>query len=64
MKLGDIVEVGARRYEVVSDCEGGVVLEPAITKTVGELREGREAVAIPADEFRRLYGPQPSDGEG
>jgi len=32
--IGDVVEIDGRRYDVVSDKEGGVTLEPAITMTV------------------------------
>ncbi len=30
--IGDVVEIEGRRYDVVSDKEGGVTLEPAITR--------------------------------
>jgi hypothetical protein len=36
VKIGDVVEIEGRRYDVVSHKEGGVTLEPAITKTVAE----------------------------
>lgn len=35
--IGDLVEVGGRRYDVVSDKGGGVALEPAITQPVAEV---------------------------
>ncbi len=35
--IGDVVEIGDRRYDVVSDPVGGVTLEPAITQTVTEI---------------------------
>jgi hypothetical protein len=38
VNLWDVVEVDGRLYDVVSDKQGGATLEPAITKTVDELR--------------------------
>jgi hypothetical protein len=35
--IGDLVEVGGRRYDVVSDHGGGVALEPAITQPITEV---------------------------
>lgn len=37
VKIGDLVEIEGRKYDVVSDKHGGVALEPAITKTVAEI---------------------------
>jgi hypothetical protein len=31
LAIGELVEVGGRRYEVVPDREGGLTLEPPIT---------------------------------
>jgi len=31
LKMGDVVEIDGRRYDVVSDKRGGVTLESAIT---------------------------------
>lgn len=31
LEIGEIVEVGGRRYEVVPDRQGGLTLEPPIT---------------------------------
>jgi len=64
VRIGDIVEIDGRRYDVVSDKEGGVTLEPAITETVSELHAERDARALDAAEFERLFGGLPSDGEG
>jgi len=62
--IGDIVEIDGRRYDVVSDKEGGVTLEPAITQTVAELHAERGARPLDDAEFDRLFGGLPSDGEG
>ena len=62
--IGDVVEIEGRRYDVVSDKEGGVTLEPAITKTVAELRAERGGRPLTGEEFEELFGGLPSDGEG
>ncbi len=38
---GDLVESGDRHYEIVPDGGGGVSLEPAVTRSVAELRAAR-----------------------
>ncbi len=38
---GDLVEIGDRHYEIVPDGGGGVSLEPAVTRSVAELRAAR-----------------------
>ena len=62
--IGDIVEIEGRKYDVVSDKEGGVTLEPAITKTVAELFTERGLQPLTEEEFRQEFGDLPSDGEG
>jgi hypothetical protein len=37
VRIGDLVEIAGRYYEVVSDKQGGVAPEPAIRKTVAEI---------------------------
>jgi hypothetical protein len=64
VKIGDLVEIDGRRYDVVSDKEGGVTLEPAISKTVAELRAERGGQELTAEEFEELFGDLPRDGEG
>ncbi len=61
---GDLVEIDGRRYDVVSDKEGGVALEPAITKTVAEIHAELGGRGLSGEEFRELYGDLPSDKEG
>lgn len=62
--IGDVVEIDGRKYDVVSDKQGGVALEPAITIFADELdaREGTRPVT--QEEFDELFGDIPSDGEG
>jgi hypothetical protein len=62
--IGDVVEIAGRRYDVVSDKEGGVTLEPAITMTVDEIRDEQGGRALTSEEFDELFGDLPSDGEG
>jgi len=64
VKIGDVVEVDGRKYAVVSDEHGGVALEPAITKTVAELREERGGRPLTPAELEELFGDLPRDGEG
>ncbi len=64
VSIGDVVEIKGRRYDVVSDKHGGVALEPAITKTVAEIREEQGGRALTSEEFEELFGELPSDGEG
>jgi len=61
LKVGDLVEIGGRKYDIVPDKVGGVALEPAITKTVDELYGGRP---LTEEEFDELFGHLPRDGEG
>jgi hypothetical protein len=62
--IGDVVEVDGRKYEVVPDKAGGVTLEPAITKTVEELRAEHGGRPLTQEEFDELFRNLPSDGEG
>ncbi len=64
VRIGDLVEIGGRPYDVVSDKAGGVALEPAIAKTVAELRAERGGRPLTEEEFDDLFGDLPSDGEG
>jgi hypothetical protein len=64
IKIGDLVEIEGRRYDVVSDKAGGVTLEPAITKSVAELRAGRGGRSLSQGEVDELFGHLPRDGEG
>jgi len=65
LRIGDLVEIDGRQYDVVSDNQGGVTLEPAITKTIAEIHADHDEQPLSTEEFRRLFGtPLPSDGEG
>jgi hypothetical protein len=64
VKIGDVVEIDGQRYDVVSDKQGGVTLEPAVTKTVAELHAEHGEQQLSSEEFAELFGELPSDGEG
>ena len=64
VKIGDLVEIEGRKYDVVSDKHGGVALEPAITKTVAEIHAEHGERQLSREEFEELFGQIPSDGEG
>ena len=64
VRIGDLVEIEVRSYDVVSDQAGGVALEPAITKTVAELRAERGGRPLSGEEFDEPFGDLTSDGEG
>lgn len=64
VKIGDLVEIEGRRYEVVPNKAGGVALESPVTKTAADLRAERGARPVTPEEFEELFGDLPSDGEG
>ncbi len=63
LAVGEIVEIGGRRYEVVPDREGGVTIEPPITP-IAELDAQRGTRPASAEDFERLTASFPTDGEG
>ena len=64
VQLGDVVEIGGRRYDVVPDKQGGVALEPAITRTVADIQHEHGGRPLTQAEFDEFFGDLPSDGEG
>jgi len=63
LQVGELVEIDGRRYEVVPDGEGDLTLEPTITP-MAELDRRRGTEPASKEEFDRLFGHLPSDGEG
>ncbi len=63
LTVGEVIEVDGKRYEVVTDRNGDLTLEPPIT-TMSELdrRWGTEPAS--QDEFDRLTADDPRDDEG
>lgn len=64
LRIGQEVEVDGRRYEVVSDQEGGAMLEPAITVSGDEIIARTGGRRATPEEFEEWFGGIPSDGEG
>ena len=64
VRIGDLVEIEGRKYDVVSDKQGGVALEAAITKTVAEIHAEHGERQLSAQEFAELFGNIPSDDQG
>lgn len=53
-ELGDVVEIGGRCYDVVPDRQGGVALEPTITRSVADIHRehgGRPLTPVEFDEL-------------
>lgn len=64
LDVGELIEVAGRRYEVVPDREGGLILEQAITP-VSELHAERGWQLASEEDFERLTADdESSDGEG
>lgn len=64
VKIGDLVEIEGRKYDVVSDKQGGVALEAAVTITVAEMLAEEGLTPLSEEEFEEQFGDLPSDGEG
>lgn len=63
LEVGEFVEIGGRKYEVVPDREGGVTIEPPITP-MAELDAKRGTKPASIEDFERLTANDPTDGEG
>jgi hypothetical protein len=61
LKVGEIVEIDGRCYEVVPDRAGGVTIEPPITP-VSELDARRGTKPASAEDFEWLTAEDPADG--
>jgi hypothetical protein len=61
--LGELVEVGGRRYEVVPDRMGGLTLEPPITP-MSELDQRWGTTPASPEDFEQVAGSFPTDNEG
>lgn len=64
LRVGEVVEVDGRRYDVVSDSEGGVALEPAITVRGAKLDRRHGERPATREEIDSQLDLLPSDGEG
>ncbi len=63
LEVGELIEVAGRRYEVVPDREGSLILEPAITP-VSELHSKRGTKPASTEDFERISAGVPYDDEG
>lgn len=63
LRVGELIEVAGRRYEVVPDREGNLILEPAITP-MAELDAMRGTKPASAEDFERFAADIPYDDEG
>jgi hypothetical protein len=63
LEVGEVIEVAGRRYEVVPDRQGNVILEPAI-RPMAELDELWGTKPASAEEFDRLTADDSTDDEG
>ena len=64
VKVGDVLEIEGRLYDVVPDKQAGAALEPAITMSVDEILGAHGERALTSEEFEARFGDLPSDGEG
>lgn len=64
LRIGQVVEVEGRLYDVVPDAELGVALEPSITVSADEIIRRTGGRRATPDEFREWFGHLPSDDEG
>lgn len=63
VKVGELVEIAGRRYEIVPDREDGVTIEPSITPAT-ELHAQRGTKPASTEDFERLSADVPCDDEG
>ena len=63
LTVGEMVEVGGRRYEVVPDREGGLTLEPPITP-MSKLDAKWGSSPADAEAFEQLTADDLTDEEG
>jgi hypothetical protein len=63
LEVGELIEVAGRRYEVVPDREGSLILEPAITPKA-ELHAKRGTQPASPEDFERFAADIPYDDEG
>ena len=62
LEIGEIVEAGGRRYEVVPDRHEGLTLEPPIAP-MAKLEKSWGTRPASAEDFERVAGDFPTDDE-
>lgn len=63
LEVGALIEVAGRRYEVVPNREGDLILEPAITP-MAELHAKRGTKPASQEDVERFAAGIPYDDEG
>lgn len=63
LEEGELIEVAGRRYEVVPNREGDLILEPAITP-MAELHAKRGTKPASQEDVERFASGIPYDDEG
>lgn len=63
LAIGDLVEIDGRCFEVEHDRQGDPTLDTPITP-IAELDAQRGSRAASDEDFERLAGDLPADGEG
>jgi hypothetical protein len=63
LHVGELVEIDGRRYEVVPDKTGGLMIEPPITPRA-ELHAKRGSRRATREEFEQFAADLPYDDEG
>lgn len=63
VKVGELVQIAGRRYEIGPDREGGVTIEPSITPAA-DLHAQRGTKPACSEDFERLSADVPYDDEG
>ncbi len=64
VKIGDVVEIDGRRYEIVPDKHGGFALEAAVGVTVDELDRRHGTRPATQEEIDSQLDLLPGDEEG
>jgi hypothetical protein len=64
LRIGEVVEIDGRRYEVVPDRQDGLTLEPAITVSAAELDRRHGTRPATREEIDTQLDLLPGDGEG
>ena len=56
LRIGELIEVAGRRYEVVPDREGNLILEPAITPVSQSCMRSAGWKPASVGDFERIAG--------
>lgn len=62
VRVGDLVEIDGRRYELVPDSQGGLTLEPAVGVSVTDLDRRHGTRVATREEIENQLDLLPGDG--